>query len=435
MARVFVPNLACEADWALAWQRGRYGAEAGLGGKLGQSDRGLPSLALPPGLVRAREWERSLAGIWTGLLEDDDRVVIPSELRSFSGARGASSWQEPRSTAAGHTRRDGERAVGDSGSGSGQGKPAELVPWGSTETVRRMCAQAGFDWGGEDPQIAMRLNQRSERHRLEVELGMELPGSRVIESQPELERVLGRGLAGTGRWILKANYGMSGRESIRGQGASLSLAAARFCATRLRQSGPLVWEPLLEPVDEVGVLWGFSPLGQPELLGVARQWIAGGSWRGCLFLERSAATEHWLEAIAETKRVAERVSMAGYRGPLGIDAMWYRTPDGRVKLRALQDLNARWTMGRVGLGWRQRFSRYEASAWIWSAGVSEADTAGATAEFSKWLGPKWRVAETRRTSDWTEGNASTGRAGQSIGLGLESVSGTGGTRGWGDRDG
>ncbi|OYW15327.1 MAG: hypothetical protein B7Z55_15100, partial [Planctomycetales bacterium 12-60-4] len=46
---------------------------------------------------------------------------------------------------------------------------------------------------------------------------------------------------------------------------------------------------------------------------------------------------------------------AGYFGPVGIDAMWYRDANGKLACRPLQDINARWTMGRLALGWRRRF--------------------------------------------------------------------------------
>ena len=49
-------------------------------------------------------------------------------------------------------------------------------------------------------------------------------------------------------------------------------------------------------------------------------------------------------------RIAQRVQQLGYFGPLGIDAMQYRDEAGAIRLRPLQDVNARYTMGRLALG-------------------------------------------------------------------------------------
>ena len=50
---------------------------------------------------------------------------------------------------------------------------------------------------------------------------------------------------------------------------------------------------------------------------------------------------------------AERLQDCGYFGPLGVDAMRYRLPDGSVHLRPLQDINARWALYEQLAGARQ----------------------------------------------------------------------------------
>lgn len=87
------------------------------------------------------------------------------------------------------------------------------------------------------------------------------------------------------------------------------------------------------------------------LVGVAEQVAVGGSWRGSGWSSERVPTI-WREAIEATRLVAQRVAAAGYFGPLGIDVMRYRDAAGQERLRPLQDLNARFTMGRLALGWR-----------------------------------------------------------------------------------
>jgi hypothetical protein len=54
--------------------------------------------------------------------------------------------------------------------------------------------------------------------------------------------------------------------------------------------------------------------------------------------------------------------------------MWYRNDDGRPQLRPLQDLNARFTMGRLALGWFRWLPEGWCGSWLASRG--KADTVG-----------------------------------------------------------
>jgi hypothetical protein len=77
-----------------------------------------------------------------------------------------------------------------------------------------------------------------------------------------------------------------------------------------------------------------------------------GQYVGSWFHDDRALADEWGEAIEIQRLVLERVQILGYTGPVGIDAMKYRDSRGQVRIRPLQDINARWTMGRLALGWR-----------------------------------------------------------------------------------
>jgi len=53
----------------------------------------------------------------------------------------------------------------------------------------------------------------------------------------------------------------------------------------------------------------------------------------------------WQQAVETALAAASHLQSIEYFGPLGIDAMIYRDADGDSKVRPLQDINARWTMG------------------------------------------------------------------------------------------
>jgi hypothetical protein len=63
-------------------------------------------------------------------------------------------------------------------------------------------------------------------------------------------------------------------------------------------------------------------------------------------------------------RAARRIQQLGFFGPLGIDVMQYRTHDGELCWRPLQDINARLTMGRAALGLRRLLTSDEQADWL-----------------------------------------------------------------------
>ena len=106
----------------------------------------------------------------------------------------------------------------------------------------------------------------------------------------------------------------------------------------------MLLEPWLDSVGEAGLQFEVPESGPPKFLGVTPQIVdARGSYRGSLF----GATEDqagWETAVDIGLEVAKRVQAEGYFGPLSLDGMRYRDGDGE-RLRPLQDLNARWSMG------------------------------------------------------------------------------------------
>src|SRR5690606_5718121 len=102
--------------------------------------------------------------------------------------------------------------------------------------------------------------------------------------------------------------------------------------------------------------------GDVSFLGVTPLFTRpNGSYLGNGFVDDPNLLTTWREAIETGREVAAEVAAEGYFGPLGIDAMRHRTDDGEIRVRALQDLNARYTMGRLALGLR-RFPAFAAAA-------------------------------------------------------------------------
>ncbi len=334
MPRVLFGNFDCEYDWATA--NPPASCPPAARDTVKADSHRTPNRAIR----RAALHSDALVPAWLAISEAEDCVLtnVPLAAEDFHDLC-SSAVTIPRFVTQPHDIADlSER---------------EFVPWGWTNDALQMAQRFGARILGPDPAIVARVNSRRFRFELEVALGIAISGSRLIEFREGFEpalRALPQPEAG---WILKANFGMSGREAIRGRGPAPSEAHIRFLESRLLHSGPLVLEPLLRPVREAGIQWEIPRDGSPQLIGVAEQVVVGGSWRGSRFSDVNNPPREWDDAIANTRTVADCVQRAGYWGPLGLDSMRYEIADGSQSLRGLQDLNARLTMGRLALGWRR----------------------------------------------------------------------------------
>lgn len=313
---------------------------------------------------QVRRMNAALAAAWLGVARPDDFVLAPAPWTAADFPDlVAGGLDLPRFV----TGADAVPASSD----------IELVPWGWSPRV--VALARAYDWKASAPplDVVRAANAREFRWRLERDLGVALAGSGVAKSLDDLRRLIA-GVADEPRgWILKANFGMSGRESLRGRGGTLSEPICRWAERRLAVTGAIVVEPLLERIAEDGVQIEIPGIGPPQLIGLAESIVDdSGVYRGSRFegLTESAATvpsvpplvaDAWRPAIEVALTVAARLQSLGYFGPLGIDCMRFRDADGQSRLRPLQDLNARFTLGRLALEHRRLVPPGSSATWRW----------------------------------------------------------------------
>jgi hypothetical protein len=325
---------------------------------------------------RLQRLDAELAAAWLAVADDGDVVwtprSIPAEFWDAMAARGF-----PRLQPATDWR----------------GCPPEalLVPWGWTP---ELCACRSAQQP-PDPQVVRRLNSRRWSAELELAGGTALPGASICCSLEEVVAAIARLPGIDPMWVIKAEFGMSGRERCLGRGP-LTTHAASWTQRRLRRDGVVFLEPWVAPVEEAGLLWEVPRRASPQLVGVVPMHVdEHGHYRGSWFrgtppyagdlsdqpegapmnapgAAQPGGAASWDEAVAATAQVAEMAQRAGYHGPLGIDVMRYRDASGAVRLRPLQDVNARWTMGRLALGWRRWFADQSWGLW-WHGPAHELD--------------------------------------------------------------
>jgi hypothetical protein len=263
-------------------------------------------------------------------------------------------------------------------------KGATLVPWGWTASA--VALGALYDWDCPAPpiEVVRQANSREFRFDLEHEWHVGLSGAALVDSLDEIPDVLEKQPGRQQAWLLKANFGMSGREAIRGRGTKLDEKTRNWAARRLR-GGPIFFEPFVERIAEAGIQIEIPRDGSPQLAGVTPLLVdRSGAYRGSRFGCPANEIEVWQPAVETGLRAAQILEREGYFGPLGIDAMQYRDATGHLRTRPLQDLNARFTMGRLALGFTRILPPGWCGSWIHFgsrhlAGRDPSDWYGATA--------------------------------------------------------
>ncbi len=157
------------------------------------------------------------------------------------------------------------------------------------------------------------------------------------------------------QWALKPRFGSSGRGRVH---STELLDAERFqrALPRLAARGGAILEPWLERVQDYSVQLVVHPDGAVESLGSLHQLVkpGGAVLGGAATLDaggRSHGAGEFHDAlVSAATRLATLAAARGFRGPCGVDSFTWRDAQGAVHLRALCELNARFTTGHVAIG-------------------------------------------------------------------------------------
>jgi hypothetical protein len=337
MPRVFLGNFDFEHELA------RYSADA--------------SPAIPAAAARVRKafggpTGSDLSWSWIAIAAADDVVIAPGRIlpRGFD-ALAELGLSIPRFIS--------ERRTLD------QLQGMTLTPWGWSASA--VALGALYDWDCPAPplNVVRKANSREFQFELERDWHVGLSGAAQIVALDELAEVVQKQRGSESMWLLKANFGMSGREAIRGRGTKLDNKTGNWAARRLASGGPIFFEPLVDRVAEAGIQIDIPRDAPPTLVGVTPLLVdRSGTYRGSRFGCPASEIEVWQPAVETALRAAQILRREGYFGPLGIDAMQYRDDHGHLRLRPLQDINARYTMGRLALGFTRILPAGWCGTWI-----------------------------------------------------------------------
>lgn len=241
---------------------------------------------------------------------------------------------------------------------------SSIEPWGWSQPVLDTARSQGL-LTEAPPIAAVRLvNSRMFSNQLETRLGIGLPGARTITAYNDLLDAISESASRSDiafdqfSWVVKGEFSMACRERLLGRGEPTDPPSINWVTSRLARRQTLYFEPWLKSEIEVSTHWDIPP-GDDEPTFIGTTTVFGGN-TGNAALPSAAFPEmphECREVILSTSRtVAYRVQAAGYFGPLGVDAMVYLDQAGQVRVRPIQDINGRWSMGRVALRLAERLA-------------------------------------------------------------------------------
>jgi uncharacterized ferritin-like protein (DUF455 family) len=171
----------------------------------------------------------------------------------------------------------------------------------------------------------------------------------------------------SGQALLKAAHSCAGKGHLRVNHQSDPAKTRAWIENTLARHGALVVEPWLDRLLDFSALYEATPDGRITLVGMthlendpAGRFLGvrvGAKWGSLLppaladFLFREARVMEWFD-----HRIPAALPglLPGYHGPLCVDALVHRRPDGSPALKPVVELNVRLTMGRIAWEWMKR---------------------------------------------------------------------------------
>ncbi|MEY2428251.1 MAG: hypothetical protein QOJ40_1136 [Verrucomicrobiota bacterium] len=189
-------------------------------------------------------------------------------------------------------------------------------------------------------------------------------GTAVNTLQDALEAIEAIRVRGHHKVVVKEAHGLAGHNSIRLWEPELLGAQRGWMARALQNGRRLVIEPWLERELDFSVQLEMGPrglklCGYTGLINDAKgqfqaNWAAPNHQRRLPsqvfdLLGKQGKTWDGIQRLYTHifTRLEAELKIAGYLGPLGIDAFVYRTAQGVCRLKPIVEINLRYTMGRL----------------------------------------------------------------------------------------
>jgi len=254
-----------------------------------------------------------------------------------------------------------------------------LVPWLATAEAEALARAEGLPLGGSPPEVTLRVHDKLFAHDAALAAKLvpdALAGAMLALSPADLDdadSVRCRIESAVAKWpaalrtrfVVKPRLGTSGRGRLIGRDGAIDASRLGGALERLRARGGALVEPWLERTLDLSAQLYVAAADDVRVLGTLRQVLTphGGPIGHAGRIAADGAVDSGAAWDAELREAARAIGLAaaraGFRGVCGLDAFVHRGPDGALVLRAVVELNARFTAGTVALGLVGRAFRAE----------------------------------------------------------------------------
>jgi hypothetical protein len=245
--------------------------------------------------------------------------------------------------------------------------PLELHPWGWSPAIHHQFKKIVTD-GTAHPMLPWKAAHKMLLSRytglelativsewIKEDAVLSIPQLPLVLTSPEGIAVLEEGMSSP--ILLKTPWSASGRGLFKIRDRQENAAANTWVLGKLKQQGALLAEPWLDKLQDISFHFWVEEKGIQFLGATYFNTDKDGQFLGCYtspppidFLEPLALSglversADWLMQALDRLRINQR-----YRGPVGIDGLFFKTPEKVVKLHPCIEVNLRYTMGLVNL--------------------------------------------------------------------------------------
>lgn len=231
-----------------------------------------------------------------------------------------------------------------------------LQPWGSVHPLNGERLPTATRQASVELEAVRRVNSKIRNLEYEQQAGIAVVGSAIVECEEQLLQQL-RAYPEIVEWLLKAEFAAASRDRWK-----LTTTQGEFTqyvpnSQPFKRDNTLVLEPFLKRVEETSWHWEVLQSGETNLLGVTGLLTEKGRFLGNRVVSQ-AIQQEWIEQntwlVQTQKDYLNQQAKNGYWGPVSIDAMTYQASPAEFRQRPLQDVNGRYSMGRVSWELGQR---------------------------------------------------------------------------------
>ena len=285
-----------------------------------------------------------MASCWLAIADAEDHIWCPGELPD-QFLNSLSRWNLPPSLFI----RDATQIP----------PGMDFVPWGWSSAAIELGTRHDLEVRHPPLEVVRLANSREYSVALENSVTDCPAVANLCRSVDEVLACI-QSLPPETKWVIKANWSHAARERILGQGSQFTSSASAWITQRLARDGIVSWERWLQREAEIGIQWHITPGQAPQLIAVTELLVdPRGQYAGTKAFDQTVPLPDWVQhAVDATRPAIFDLADRGYFGPIGIDSMRYFDPVTNTSLtRPLQDINARWTMGRLAAGWFEKLGR------------------------------------------------------------------------------